>query len=524
MSVPAKKNWKLFGSCGMLNLGQTPVLKKTTGGMRFMRKQLSIVLALSALLTLPVSAAEPDAPLTGGVSEIQKYGNLVLDITPDALDDAGYTYGDLMTVTVDGTAYEMPLCTNYSDVDTGKLVLRDDGTSVIVAVNMGDFATTNGIAEKTTTSDGAFSWTVSDGRTLDDLSVSIALKEAGGYRDEYLIHQLVRTNDRADYASDQVFANFRNIPFGSLGKNALFRSSSPVNNEIGRAAYADRFAQENHIQTVLNLANSTEEIDSYLAADDFNSPYYQSLYQAGQVKALGLGVDFTAADFQSGLADGLRFLTTHEGPYLVHCNEGKDRAGFVSALLSCYMGASYEQVVSDYMVTYENYYHLTPDSEQYNAVKNSNIVSILSSITGISDRAALPTVNLADAAAAYLKKIGLTDAECAALRANLSKDYTAESAAPVEKPAETPAEPPVKTPTAPVEVPIQTPTTKPVELPTADTSDSLYTVVSGDCLWNISYQVYGTGTQWMKIYEANKTAIPDPEMIYVGQVLTIPAA
>ena len=42
------------------------------------------------------------------------------------------------------------------------------------------------------------------------------------------------------------------------------------------------------------------------------------------MKALNLGVDFTAADFKSGLAEGLRFFAENEGPYLVHCTEGKE--------------------------------------------------------------------------------------------------------------------------------------------------------------------------------------------------------
>ena len=32
------------------------------------------------------------------------------------------------------------------------------------------------------------------------------------------------------------------------------------------------------------------------------------------MKALNLGVDFTAADFKSGLAEGLRFFAENEGP------------------------------------------------------------------------------------------------------------------------------------------------------------------------------------------------------------------
>ena len=49
------------------------------------------------------------------------------------------------------------------------------------------------------------------------------------------------------------------------------------------------------------------------------------------------------------------------------------------------MGATYEEVVADYMTTYVNYYHLEAGSEQYEAVKNSNIVSILTTITGAKD-------------------------------------------------------------------------------------------------------------------------------------------
>lgn len=50
-----------------------------------------------------------------------------------------------------------------------------------------------------------------------------------------------------------------------------------------------------------------------------------------------------------------------------------------------------------------------------------------------------------------------------------------------------------------------------------------YTVKSGDCLWNIAKKFYGDGAQYMKIYNANKSVIGgNPNLIYVGQVLTIP--
>lgn len=39
------------------------------------------------------------------------------------------------------------------------------------------------------------------------------------------------------------------------------------------------------------------------------------------------------------------------------------------------------------------------------------------------------------------------------------------------------------------------------------TTSSVYTVKSGDCLWNISKAAYGNANKWKTIYEANKSAI-----------------
>lgn len=90
-----------------------------------MRK--SFLCSLCVLLALALAApavAEPTA-LTCGVRDIQVFGNLVLDLAPAALAEAGYEYGDVLSLTVDGTEYQVPFCTNYSDVDVNETVLRD---------------------------------------------------------------------------------------------------------------------------------------------------------------------------------------------------------------------------------------------------------------------------------------------------------------------------------------------------------------------------------------------------------------
>lgn len=54
--------------------------------------------------------------------------------------------------------------------------------------------------------------------------------------------------------------------------------------------------------------------------------------------------------------------------------------------------------------------------------------------------------------------------------------------------------------------------------------DKTYTVIKGDCLWKIAsfWWIYRNGKEWKRIYEANKDKIKNPDLIYPGQILTIP--
>lgn len=55
-------------------------------------------------------------------------------------------------------------------------------------------------------------------------------------------------------------------------------------------------------------------------------------------------------------------------------------------------------------------------------------------------------------------------------------------------------------------------------------ADTTYVVADGDCLWHIALAHYGSGARWTAIYEANRDTIKDPDLIYTGQTLLLPAA
>jgi protein tyrosine/serine phosphatase/LysM repeat protein len=374
-------------------------------------KFISFCLVFGVLFSLSLATAADGeySELSGTVANVSKYGNLEMDTDPAALHEAGYEFGDVLNVTVGGTEIEAPFCTSYSDVDTGSPLVRHDeeGNVLIVAINMGDFSSEYGVEEGDT--------------------VTFSMEEKAGYRSEYLLRQLERSNKRANYASDSIFANFRNMPQGDIAQGVIYRSSSPINNELGRAAYADELTEAFDINTVINMADSKEEIEGFLKADGPDSPYYESLYENGKVKYLNMGVDLTSESFGENFAEGLRYMIDHEGPYLIHCTEGKDRAGFAAAVIEALMGASPVEVVRDYMRTYENYYGVERGTEQYNAIAESNIVTSMSTIVlGEEDAltreeaAELTGEDLAQAAASYLREIGLSGSEISALKEQLS--------------------------------------------------------------------------------------------------------
>jgi nucleoid-associated protein YgaU len=47
--------------------------------------------------------------------------------------------------------------------------------------------------------------------------------------------------------------------------------------------------------------------------------------------------------------------------------------------------------------------------------------------------------------------------------------------------------------------------------------------VPGNSLWRLARRSYGRGIRYVEIYQANRSQIRDPNLIYPGQVLAVPA-
>ena len=151
-----------------------------------------------------------------------------------------------------------------------------------------------------------------------------------------------------------------------MGTSTLFRSSSPINPALNRNEEADQALLNSLVRTVMNMADTEETMKKFA---DYNLTNYSSC----DIIALNMGMDFFSEEFQEKLAEGFRYMASHDGPYLIHCVEGKDRTGFAAAVLECLMGATADEVVGDYMLTYFNFYGIEPGTEQYEQIAAGNL-------------------------------------------------------------------------------------------------------------------------------------------------------
>ncbi len=246
-------------------------------------------------------------------------------------------------------------------------------------------------------------------------AVTIAMKEKGGALATQEVNDLVYSDDRADFASDVVFANFRPVAEGKL-----YRSASPIDNKANRAHYADDLIQEAGVRTVMNMADTPENIAAFIAAEGHDSPYYRDLFENGRVFALQMAIVFTSATFAEGIVKGFSFLAEGDTPYLVHCLEGKDRTGFAIMVLEALMGWNEAQIVADYMQTYTNYYGIEPGTEKFDLILEKNIKEMLCILAGLEPGTSLAEIDIKAAAETYLLNNGMDAKLLKQLEAKLS--------------------------------------------------------------------------------------------------------
>ena len=142
--------------------------------------------------------------------------------------------------------------------------------------------------------------------------------------------------------------NFREVRMGGIAPGMLFRSCHPI--KEGRQERAiSLLASGLGIAAVVNLCDTAPAI----RAKAFLAPWYGRLLSADRVVALGMGYGTSGKRHGEKLKAALLFMAATEGPWLVHCQAGIDRTGFVAMVLEALMGATFDEITADYMRSFD---------------------------------------------------------------------------------------------------------------------------------------------------------------------------
>lgn len=368
--------------------------------------------------------ASPKALENCSIQYDEEFGGMYVKITIDDFNALGYAFGDSLLVKFSNgyTLDDLPYYNGYYvGIDEPLLVGYPGYPYIKLGLNNGpDLWEIAGVDENTT--------------------ATITLKEKGKYLNVQEAMDIHYTDVQGDIP-DEVFANFRNVQVGNLKEGVFFRGASPVDNQHNRAPIASGLLEDAGVNFDVDLSDNDDKMAAHvekIRAGQYDSQYFLSLYDADNVIWLAMNMNFKSGNysdtddmllllqtegFAQKLARGLEAMATHEGPYYVHCVEGKDRTGYFCMVIEALAGATYQEIVDDYMLTYDNYYgiNLQSDPSKYAVIKEKNIDVFLSWLVSFdkTEPQNIKTADLEKCAEKYLKAIGMSEESIGLLKRNL---------------------------------------------------------------------------------------------------------
>lgn len=326
--------------------------------------------------------------VNGNVLLIDNNGNADIDITNTDFLNKGFSYGDSVDIEFDnGCKLEDVPFLSGMYVEYGKIMLygKESKDKVSFIQKYKSFAENNNVNIQTT--------------------YTITLKEKSKYLNIENVGNLTYSKKFEDYNNEHKFSNFREVNVGDIKEGRLYRSASVIDNSENRAQYTSKLAIDNGIKTIINIINKQDEYSELLANIEGNS---KILIENTIIINAPISNDYQSEKNIKIIIDGLNELINYDYPYLIHCLEGKDRTGYELAIIEALCNASYDEIVNDYMLTYDNYYgvNINNDIKKYNYIKESNIDAMLKFITNADD---LNKIDYQDATKKFLISYGMNE-------------------------------------------------------------------------------------------------------------------
>ena len=392
---------------------------------------ISSLIALLPIIVLYVKDNKKNAIKLSncGILHEVEFGGVCLKISIEDFNKLGFEYGDSVNVFFSNgyTLRNIPYYNGYYSNTGSPLVIGYPGYKYLeVSINNGDdLWNLADLDTKKLLGEKNMLWEAFN--LNENITATIVLEQKGKFLEIQNARNIHYLDDRNLFADDETFANFRCMKGGKLKENYFYRSASPCNNIHQRAPYVDKLISGAGIKYVINLADTEEKIEGYIKESDYNSPYFATLFnkddaQNNCVVPLALTMNYGSKYFKTQTIKGLNAIVEHDGPFLIHCTEGKDRTGFFCLLVEMIAGASYEEIVDDYMLTYKNYYSITRenDKKKFDIIIENFLNPMIFSIVG-KKNVDLKKINFEEYSRRFLLKNGMTEEQIQKLKSKIKK-------------------------------------------------------------------------------------------------------
>ena len=178
-------------------------------------------------------------------------GKLYLDFPSDSFLTK-FEHGDIVTVAINGyDTLDMPVAQASGDVPIAWFMLSaiSGSNNLLLTMHNGELAEVLGITDVKT-----------------PIEVVVSMKDKGGFKfglEMLNVQYMGVYTENYPTLSIEEFANFREIRTTGMGKNKLYRSSSPIDPCLGRNLKADSLAKEAGVATFINLADTENSGKSF---------------------------------------------------------------------------------------------------------------------------------------------------------------------------------------------------------------------------------------------------------------------
>lgn len=374
-----------------------------------------ITCLLSVLLIVLFASCEPrenqGEGITTGVVGIEdepdEFGDIVLKITKEEFLNLGFKFGDSVNIYFNNgnEIRDIAFLSSY----TGKV-----GNSVLVGYPIHNMLKIGNVVK----GNPYKIYDMQKGTTL-----KIEMNSPGKYKDFYDAISFNISQNMNDYDNVYAFTNFREITAGNIKEGRLFRGSTPLRKERQRSIEVRKLLEKYGIKTIVSINNVQSEIDDYFKDSAGADDYITSLYKSNNIITEKFPVDYSSEEYAKKIKNVLEQMIKREPPYYITCEMGIDRTGFVSVLLEALGGASYNEIVDDYMATYKNLSGIDKEKtpKKYSTIRDVVLGGILNDWTGHDDGFDYENYSFKEDAIKYLKKVGLTDEQIDTLTQKLTK-------------------------------------------------------------------------------------------------------